>query len=169
MVEIRTFNGEVVKSFGEKHVADYLAMHGIDYVYEDRYGIGDYRPDFHIAGSDVWIEFWGIGRNGKVPSWFDGAGLDPSVAYRESMEWKRKVHKERGTGLIEVYSYQKSDGTLDRELSRQLKQFGVRGSRIKSIINRARMWLSDSTYLTANSTAWRASARRCRSKHKRLI
>ncbi len=169
MKKILTFNGETVKSFGEKHVADYLAMHGIDYIYEDAFGIGNYHPDFHIIGSNVWIEFWGIGRRGNVPPWFDGGGIDPSIAYREAMEWKRRVHKECGTDLIELYSYQRSDGTLDENLSRQLKQYGVRGSLMKSIANRTKRFLSRSKNQNENSTAGRASARRCKSKHKRLI
>ncbi len=114
-------------------------MHGIDYVYEDRYGVGNYRPDFHIPGTDVWIEYWGVNAEGRVPPWFEGhGGLDPSVSYRESMEWKRDLHRRRGTDLIELYSWQKRDGTLDRELGRQLRKRGIRGSPRRAAGNRLR-------------------------------
>ena len=41
------------------------------------------------------------------------------------MEWKRNVHKENDTILIECYSYEKFDGTLLENLKKHLQEYGV--------------------------------------------
>lgn len=41
------------------------------------------------------------------------------------MEWKRSIHEENGTTLIETYSYQKQEGNLSEVLRDQLLQHGV--------------------------------------------
>lgn len=62
------------------------------------------------------------------------------------------------------------DGTIDRKLSRQLKQHGIYGSLKKSILNRAKKLIAFSKEnLVSNSTARRASAKRCGKRNARLI
>lgn len=120
-----TLKGEEVKSYGEKEIADFLFTHGIEYSYEEPYPyVYGYRPDFHITGTKVWIEYFGIDRDGNVPDWFEGK--NPSKDYKKQMKWKRKVHKKHRTRLISLYSYQRSEGALISELSKQLRRNRIR-------------------------------------------
>jgi DNA helicase-4 len=96
----RTFAGEVVKSHSERMIANFLYLNGVDYVYERPYDVdvsdsthSQYRPDFFYPGVDVWHEHWALGRDGKPPPEFEG--------YAESMAWKRQVHAQHGTRLLE--------------------------------------------------------------------
>lgn len=96
----RTFAGEVVKSHSERLIANFLYLNGVDYVYERPYGVdvsdsthSQYRPDFFYPGVDVWHEHWALGRDGKPPPEFEG--------YAEGMVWKRRVHAQHGTRLVE--------------------------------------------------------------------
>ena len=96
----RTFAGEVVKSHGERLIANFLYLNGVDYVYERPYDVdvsdsthSQYRPDFYYPGIDVWHEHWALGRDGKPPPEFHG--------YAEGMAWKRGVHAQHGTTLVE--------------------------------------------------------------------
>ena len=41
------------------------------------------------------------------------------------MEWKRKLHREQNTILIECYSYERSKGELLNSLEKKLKDLGV--------------------------------------------
>ena len=96
----RTFAGEVVKSHSERLIANFLYLNGVDYVYERSYDVdvsdsthSQYRPDFFYPGIDVWHEHWALGRDGKPPPAFQG--------YAEGMAWKRRVHAQHGTTLVE--------------------------------------------------------------------
>lgn len=128
-----TLNGEKVKSFGEMDIANYLAINGVVYVYEHPYEKdtadrehGQYRPDFYLPEYGVYIEHFGIDRNGNVPDHFTAAkGKTPSQTYRESMEWKRRLHRDNGTRLLECYSYERTEGTLLENLERNLQKAGV--------------------------------------------
>lgn len=96
-----TMNGEVVKSEGERLIADWLFLNGITYEYEHPYSHdvasethSQYRPDFFYPDIDVWHEHWAIGRDGNPPAAFAG--------YAESMRWKKATHRRFGTTLIET-------------------------------------------------------------------
>jgi DNA helicase-4 len=99
----RTFAGEVVKSHGERLIANFLYLNGVNYVYEWPYevdGLGvantlrsQYRPDFYYPDIDVWHEHWALDRDGKPPAAFQG--------YAEDMAWKRRVHAQYETTLVE--------------------------------------------------------------------
>ena len=127
-----TMNGEKVKSFGESDIANFLALNGIPYSYEESYKFdtndsvyGQYHPDFHIKDTDIYIEYFGIDRDGNVAKFMTDADPDAGVDYRRGMEWKRELHKSKGTTLIELYAYQRSSGTLLQSLEEQLKKHGV--------------------------------------------
>ena len=73
----RTFAGELVKSHGERLIANFLYLNGVDYVYERPYDVdvsdsthSQYRPDFYYPAIDVWHEHWALGRDGKPPPEF---------------------------------------------------------------------------------------------------
>ena len=90
----------MVKSHGERMIANFLYLNGVDYVYERPYDVdvsdsthSQYRPDFFYPDIDVWHEHWALGRDGKPPPEFEG--------YAESMAWKRQLHAQHGTTLLE--------------------------------------------------------------------
>lgn len=128
-----TIDGRMVKSFGEADIANRLVMLGIDYDYEAPYKVdtrteefGQYCPDFHIRGTDIYIEYFGVDRDGNVaPFMRSSKGGDPSEEYRQGMEWKRSVHTANGTTLIELFAYQRSEGDLLDALDRELRSHGV--------------------------------------------
>lgn len=123
-----TLKGERVKSFGESDIANFLALNGIPYVYEDRYEIdtadqhhGQYHPDFHIKGTNIYIEYFGIDRQGNVARFMIDEDPDSADRYREGIEWKKGIHKTNGTVLIDLYAYDRSEGNLLEELEKKLK------------------------------------------------
>ncbi len=95
-----TFRGEQVRSHGERTIADFLFLNGIDYEYEKPYSHptadathSQYRPDFYYPSIDLWHEHWALDGTGTPPASFKG--------YAESMAWKRGVHARFGTKLVE--------------------------------------------------------------------
>lgn len=129
----KTLNGELVKSYGEMNIANFLKRNGITYEYEKEYEkdtrteeYGQYYPDFYLTDYGIYIEYFGINRNGKVPPYFSSRhGRNPSEEYNDSIQWKRNTHKENSTKLIECYSYEISEGDLTENLEKKLKQAGV--------------------------------------------
>lgn len=120
----RTFNGEVVKSQGERMIADFLFLNGVTYEYERPYvhDVADkehsqYRPDFYYPGVDVWHEHWGLDRHGNPPAEFHG--------YAEGMAWKKAVHREHGTTLIETTWAEIIDRSGLRALAHDLEAAGL--------------------------------------------
>jgi len=120
----RTFGGDVVKSHGERLVADFLYLNGVNYVYEQPYkfGVGDashsqYRPDFYYPDIDVWHEYWAFDRDGKPPASFQG--------YAEAVEWKRQIHARCKTTLIETTWAEVVFGDGLAELRDRLTQLGL--------------------------------------------
>ncbi len=128
-----TLRGENVKSYGEMDIANFLYKNGISYEYEKEYELDtrtedrfQYYPDFYLSDYGIYIEYFGINEKGEVPAYFSSRdGKDPSVEYREGMEWKRKLHKANNTTLIECYSYERSNGNLLSSLEAKLREQGV--------------------------------------------
>ncbi len=125
-----TLKKEKVKSYGEMRVANFLAIHGINYCYEKEYEFdtateehAQYKPDFYLPDYNIYIEYFGINRNGEVPVWFEGD--NPTESYKDGMIWKRKMHKQYNTKLIECYAYEDSDGMLDENLSLKLENENI--------------------------------------------
>ena len=129
-----TINHEVVISYGEMDIANFLNHNGITYLYEHEYELDtrtdehtQYHPDFYLPEYKIYIEYFGINRNGEVPAYFSGKdGVDPTQAYLDSMKWKRNLHKENKTTMIECFAYEKLEGTLEDNLARQLEANGVK-------------------------------------------
>ncbi len=130
-----TYKMEVVKSIEECKIANFLLFNGIEYQYEYPYEhdtatetFRQYKPDFTIIQNDrkVYIEHFGISRNGDVPNWFKGKDYRTAKdIYHEEMKWKRETHNLHKTNLIETYSYEMSEGTLFESLANQLSKFGI--------------------------------------------
>jgi len=124
--EIRSLKGDEVRSFEECEIANFLYLNGIEYRYEAPYEHEtataerrQYRPDFHLPDHGIYIEHFGIDRDGNT------APFVPREKYHEEMEWKRKVHAERGTVLVETFTHERTDGRLIRNLEAKLAEHGV--------------------------------------------
>ena len=125
----RTLQNEQVKSLEEVQIANFLFLNGVKYEYERLYPFESddpsrkaYRPDFYLPDYDLYLEHFGINREGKLP-W-----LSPveEQKYLDSMKWKRAFHAQNGTTLLETYSYYSSEGRLTSELEKALKAHGVK-------------------------------------------
>lgn len=124
--ELRTLQGELVRSYQELLIANWLFINGVKYEYEPRYvtrrrvDLGfDYRPDFNICDTNIYIEHFGVDRNGETHPEID------SEKYVQSMHQKFALHTECDTRLISTYHYNWVEGKLFSELHRQLLEFGV--------------------------------------------
>lgn len=120
----RTFGGEVVKSQGERMIADFLFLNGVRYQYEHPYAYdvadahhSQYRPDFFYPDADVWHEHWALDHNGKPPAEF--------VGYADSMAWKKQLHREHGTSLIETTWASILDHSGFQPLADELTSHGI--------------------------------------------
>ncbi len=128
-----TINHETVKSYGEMDIANFLNHNGIAYLYEHEYELdtrteehSQYYPDFYLPEYKIYIEYFGINRNGEVPAYFsDKDGENAAQVYLDTMAWKRNLHKENETTMIECFAYEKLEGTLEENLARQLETNGV--------------------------------------------
>jgi len=132
--ELRTLRGELVNSFEELEIANWLAINGICYEYEPIYehtlpfrNRKAYTPDFRLTDSGIYIEHFGVRREidneGNVL--LTTAPFIPREKYLEEMEWKRQVHAEKGTILIETFSQDSVDNRLTVVLEQKLSSYRV--------------------------------------------
>ncbi len=125
--DLRTLRDEKVKSVEESIVANWLTLHGIKYVYEHPYEhdtasveFRQYRPDFYLPDHKIYIEHFGITRDGRPAPIF----ADPQ-RYMESMKWKLDLHRRHKTTLVQTFSYQVADRSIFGHLERELSSRGV--------------------------------------------
>ena len=127
--DLRTLQGEKVKSYEELQIANWLYENGVEYEYEPVYehkiaetGRRDYQPDFRLTESGIYIEHFGVRRE-KARDGSERLVTAPFVdrdEYLAGMDWKRKVHAEHQTTLIETYSYERQEGRLLTGLAEKL-------------------------------------------------
>jgi len=124
--EIRSLQGEQVKSFEECEIANFLFLNGIPYAYERAYEHDtatpdrrQYQPDFYLPMHGIYIEHFAISREGNTPPFI------PRDAYLQGITWKRRLHEQHGTTLLETYSYEKAEGVLTSSLEAKLAEQGV--------------------------------------------
>ena len=121
--ELRTLQGEKVRSFEELQIANWLYQQGIDYEYEPDYehplpksGRREYTPDFRLKESGVYIEHFGV-RKERQPDGSEQLVPAPTTdnpdQYLKDMEWKCCVHAKHGTTLIETFSYEKCEDEME--------------------------------------------------------
>ena len=132
--ELRSLKGDRVRSFEELQIANWLFLNDIDYAYESDYehelpenDRTAYTPDFRLTGSGVYIEHFGVRRT-TGPDGREKLITAPYVnrkQYLEGMEWKRRVHREHGTVLIETYSYERVEGRLTESLAEKLEPYAT--------------------------------------------
>ena len=124
--DVRSLKGEKVRSMEECEIANFLYLNGVPYEYEAPYEHGTatperrpYRPDFHLPEAGVYIEHFGVDADGRTAPFVDGK------KYRQEMEWKRRLHQENGTVLIETFSHERAAGALIDRLGEKLAAHGV--------------------------------------------
>ena len=122
--ELRTLNRELVKSFEELNLANFLATTGVRYTYEKQYEFltatrehRQYMPDFHLPDHEIYIEHFALNEDGQAPPGW--------TTYAQEAQWKRDLHARHGTTLIETYSWQHRKGVLESSLERALRERGV--------------------------------------------
>ena len=109
-VELRTLNRELVKSFEELTVANWLATNGVKYTYEKPYEFltetrehRQYQPDFYLPDCGIYIEHFALNQQGQAPPGW--------TTYAQETQWKRDLHARHETALIEPYSWQYRKGS----------------------------------------------------------
>ena len=127
--DLRTLQGQKVKSYEELQIANWLYENGVEYEYEPVYehkvsevGRRDYQPDFRLTESGIYIEHFGVRRQ-KMADGSERLVTAPFVdreKYLADMDWKRQVHAEHETTLIETYSYERQEGRLLTGLAEKL-------------------------------------------------
>jgi DNA helicase IV len=124
--EIRSLNGDIVKSYEECEIANFLYLNGISFEYEKKYEIDtatemhrQYQPDFFLNDHGIYIEHFGVDKDGNAPKF-----MNPE-RYREGMEWKREIHEKNETILIETFSFEKSEGLLLSNLRKKLEEHEI--------------------------------------------
>src|SRR5438552_7955014 len=124
----RTRRGEQVRSIGERIIADFLLTHQVPYKYEATASwaqVGGsrtaYHPDFTLLDTGACIEYWGVDRAGNVA----GNWSTTSADYGKGMAWKRREFSRTGKKLIELYDYERREGTLEALLETRLTDAGV--------------------------------------------
>jgi len=130
--QVRSLNGELVKSLEECEIANFLYINGIDYVYEGYYEVkvaskrhSQYKPDFFLPVYGIYIEHFGVDRNNMTAPFVD------REKYLAEMTWKRRIHREKHKKLVETYSWEKSEGVLFENLEKKLILAGVEFARIE--------------------------------------
>lgn len=116
-----TLKGEWVKSVGELRIANYLTLNGVTYEYEANYKFDtksvarrQYQPDFYLPDADLYIEYLGLNEK------FETAPFVNQQSYLDDLEWKRELHRSKGTKMAELYSYQLMQGKLPKCLEQVL-------------------------------------------------
>ncbi|CDQ10438.1 UvrD/REP helicase [Acidithiobacillus ferrivorans] len=119
-----TLNNEVVRSRGEVIIANWLFYNGIRYEYEKPYKFDtadsahrQYLPDFHLPDVDTYLEHWALDARGEPPPAFTG--------YKIAMEWKKRIHTQMGTHLLETTTAGLWSGEAFRYLEQELTKLWI--------------------------------------------
>jgi len=122
--ELRALSGDLVKSFEELEIANFLTQNGVSFNYERPYPFEtetqrhrQYLPDFYLPDHDIYIEHFALDRQDRPPGGWTG--------YAAGVGWKREIHQRYGTTLIETCSWQQREGVLRRRLRQRLEEAGV--------------------------------------------
>ncbi len=124
--EVRSLKGDVVKSYGELLIANWLFKMGVDYQYQADYEVPiksldfrNYQADFYLSEFDIYIEHWDTDTAGNTAPFVD------REAYYKGMQWKRETHSRNQTVLLETCYAEQQSGQLFRSLEKQLRSSGV--------------------------------------------
>ncbi len=139
-----TLRGELVKSRGEKYIADFLFENGIDYEYEkciiftkeekEALNIDDswnvYRPDFCInyGGREFYLEHWGVDEDVLEPSYMrKNSVIDDVSKYVKNIHIKRRYFRKKNIPLIETWAkHSQIRENFEITLENILQKFGIK-------------------------------------------
>ncbi len=139
-----TLKGEIVKSHGEKYIADYLFENGVDYEYEkciifsksekETLNIDDgwnvYHPDFYITQDDkeFYLEHWGVDEQMLEPGYFGKKGVISDISkYIKNMHIKRRYFRKKNIPLIETWAkHSQIRDNFEIILYETLKKYGIK-------------------------------------------
>lgn len=120
--DLYTLKQEKVKSIEELVIANYLFLNGINYEYEKKYPYAErYHPDFYLTDYKIYLEHFGINEFGRCPQYES----NEETKYINEMKWKRILHQQNNTTLLETYSYYFKKGIIIPKLEKLLKNAGV--------------------------------------------
>ncbi|WP_448654342.1 UvrD-helicase domain-containing protein [Pseudomonas mohnii] len=121
---LNPIQGDPVKSLEECMIANWLHYNGVEYVYERSYEHdtatathSQYHPDFYYPDIGLYHEHFALDEQGQPPEHFEG--------YLQDTFWKRALHRERGTQLIETTSHQIRQNTWVEHLTHELTSRGI--------------------------------------------
>lgn len=120
-----TLKGEEVASQEECIIANWLFYNGVEYQYEREYehptATAEHRqyfPDFFYPGLNLYHEHFALDAEGQPPEQFK--------KYLEGVAWKRQIHKQKGTQLIETHSHNVRSGEAFTHLAKELTDRGIK-------------------------------------------
>lgn len=123
-----TIQNEIMKSYQEVEIANFLYLNNIEYEYEPLYKYDitfsrkPYTPDFIIKqGKNLaYIEHFGISEDGKNSRFSD----DELAYYKKAINDKIILHRKHGTKLIYTFSKYKDNSPLIGHLKEELIRNG---------------------------------------------
>ena len=124
------------KSDEESQICDFLGSRGIKFRYEEKYEMStvdadyrQYRPDFSIYIDDpdgqqrrIYLEHFAVNEQGRCPSFFTP---EDEIKYQQGITWKRQLHQQHGTILLETSSAGFHRGDVFQNLGKQLQNLGA--------------------------------------------
>ena len=123
-----TIQNEVVRSYQEVEIANFLYLNNIDYEYEPIYKFNiafarkPYTPDFLIRQGEriAYIEHFGISEDGRNNMFTE----DELTRYKKSVNDKIMLHREHGTKLIYTFAEYKDRKSVIEHLRESLEKAG---------------------------------------------
>lgn len=126
--EDKTIQNEVLRSYQEVEIANFLYLHNIEYEYEPiykyniQYARKPYTPDFIIRQNDkvAYIEHFGITEDGKNNRYTE----EQIERYKQAIRHKISLHKQHKTELIYTFSKYLDNRSLSEHLQEELEKRG---------------------------------------------
>ena len=123
-----TIQNELVRSYQEVQIANYLYLHNLDYQYEPVYQYNiklankPYTPDFVIRqGNNIaYIEHFGITQSGNN----DMYSKEQLDKYKKSVNDKIMLHRQHGSKLIYTFAEYNDGRSLLNHLDEELRKNG---------------------------------------------
>ncbi len=119
-----TAKGDIVKSKEERVISDWLFYCGVNYEYERAYEHEtatehhrQYFPDFYYPDAQLYHEHFALNEKGEAPKDFKD--------YLSGVAWKREIHTEKETALVETTSHSLGTGEWMEVLEKALIERGV--------------------------------------------
>ena len=123
-----TIQSEVMRSYQEVEIANFLYLNNIEYDYEPLYKYDilyarkPYTPDFLLKQGNnlVYLEHFGISETGENNRYSD----DELTQYKKAVHDKIRLHKAHNTKLIYTFSKYKDNRPLTEHLKEELEKAG---------------------------------------------